>query len=124
MLKTDFRPQLVVRNKETGSIGVTCRDLPGPLSCDGPDEVSVVYDGTTVALGTDYRAFEIMGPENAVADLNKCGTGKGEEACIFLVVGPDGAECQRFGNLRWDLIFRTMNAKRQPEKLFPKCQLS
>ncbi len=121
MVKTDFRPQLVVRNKETGSIGVTCEDLPGPLSCNGPDEVSVVYDGTTVASGTDYRELEIVGPENAVTDLNKCGAGRGEEACIFLVVG---AGCQRFGDLRWDLIFRTMRAKRHPEKLFPKCQLS
>ena len=122
MLETDFRPQLVVRNKETGSIGVTCRDLPGPLSCNGPGEVSVVYDGTTVALGTDCMDLKIIGPENAVADLDKCGAGKGEETCIFLVVRHNGAECQRFGSLRWDLIFRTMRAKRHPEKLFPKCQ--
>lgn len=124
MLKTDFRPKLVVRNKEIGSIGVTCRDLPGPLSCNGPDEISVVYDGTTVASGTDFRELEIVGPENAIADLHKCGAGKGEEACIFLVVGSNGAECQRFGDLRWNIIFRTMRAKRHPEKLFPKCQFS
>ena len=122
MLKTDLRPKLVVRNKETSSMGVTCRDIPGPFSCNGPDEVSVVYDGTTVTSGTDYRVLEIVGPENAVADLNKCGAGRGEDACIFLVVGPNGAECQRFGDLRWDLVFRTMRAKRHPEKLFPKCQ--
>ena len=123
MRKTDFLPKLVVRNKETGVIGVTCQDMPGPFSCNGPDEVSVVYDGTTVASGTDYRVLEIVGQENAVAGLNKCGAGKGEEACIFLVVGPN-AECQRFGDSRWDLVFRTMRAKRHPEKLFPKCQFS
>jgi hypothetical protein len=122
VLKTDFRPQLVVRNKATDCIGVICRDLPGPLSCNGPDEVSVVYDGTTCASGTDYRELEIIGPENAVADLEKCGAGRGEETCIFLVVGSRGAECQRFGSLRWDLIFRTMNAKRNPDRLFPHCQ--
>jgi len=124
MLKTDFRPQLIVKNNKTGSIGVTCSDLPGPLSCNGPDEVSVVYEGTTCASGTDYRELVIVGPENAVADLHKCGAGRGEEACIFLVVGSNGAGCQRFGNLRWDLVFRTMSAKRHPDKLFPKCQLS
>ena len=124
MCKTDFQPQLIVKNKETGSIGVTCEDLSGPFSCNGPNEVSVVYDGTTYAMGTDYRKLEIIGPENAVADLIKCGAGKGEEACIFLVVGPKGAECQRFGSMRWDLVFRTMKAKRNPDKLFPNCQLS
>ena len=122
MLKTDFRPQLVVRNKATGSIGITCWDLPEPLSCIGPDQVSVVYNNTTVSVRTDYRKLQIIGPENAVADLDKCGAGKGEETCIFLVIGHNGAECQRFGSLRWDLIFRTMNVKRHPEKLFPKCQ--
>lgn len=124
MFQTDFQPKLVVRNKKTGFIGVTCRDLPGLLSCNGQDEVSVVYDGTTFASGTDYRLLEIVGSENAVADINKCGAGKGEEACIFLVVGSDGAKCERFGDMRWDIIFRTMRAKRHPEKLFPKCQLS
>ncbi|MBI2098561.1 MAG: hypothetical protein HYT49_02790 [Candidatus Wildermuthbacteria bacterium] len=124
MLKEDFLPQLVVRNKETGATGVVCPDLPGPLSVDGPDEVGVVYDGETTAHGTDFRVLEVVGPENAVADLDKCGAGKGEQACIFLTIGSKGVECQRFGNLRWSLIFRTMKAKRHPEKLFPECQLS
>ena len=124
MHKKDFLPKLVVKNKETGFIGVTCCDLPVPLSCNGPDEVNVVYDDTDVALGTDYRLLEIVGTEKAVANLKRCGAGKGEEVCIFLAVGSDGAECERFGDLRWDIIFRTMEAKRHPEKLFPKCQFS
>ena len=124
MIKTDFPPKLIVKNKETGFIGVTCQDILGPFSCNLPDEISVVYDGTAIALGTDYRLLEILSPENAVADINKCGGGKNEEACIFLVIGHDGAKCQRFGDLRWNLILRTMRAKRHPEKLLPKCQLS
>jgi hypothetical protein len=124
MMKTDFRPQLIVKNKKTGSMGVTCHDLPGILSCNGPDEVSVVYNGTSYAIGTDYQTLEIVGSENAVADFHKCGAGRGKDACIFLTAGSNGAECQRFGDLRWNLIFRTMNAKRHPEKPFPECQFS
>jgi hypothetical protein len=123
MLKTDFRPGLVVRNRRTNSIGVTCPNLPGVLNCNGPDEVSVVYDGTTVAVGTDYRLLEIIREENAVADLKKCGAGRGKDACIFLVVAPNGAKCERFGELRWNLIFKTREAKREPKEFFPKCQI-
>lgn len=119
----DFRPQLIVKNKKTGEIGVTCDDLPGFLSCNGPDEISVVYNGTTVASGTDYRVLEIIGPENAIADFGKCGVGNSEGACIFLTVEPDGIKCQRFGDLRWNLFLREMKSKRHPKELFPGCQL-
>jgi len=122
MGKQDFKPRLVVKNVRTNEIGVTCDDLPGMLSCNGPEEVSVVYDGSTCTCGTDWRDLTILGNEEAKADLKKCGAGRGAEACIFLTVGPGGAECKRFGSLRWDLIFRTMNAKRNPEKLYPACQ--
>lgn len=121
MSKEQFIPQTVVKNRN-GQIGVVCNDLPGPLSCNGPEEVSVVYEGSTCEVGTDWKELEVVGPENAVADLKKCGAGRGEEACIFLVVGGNGAGCQRFGSLRWNLAFRTMNAKRNPDKLYPACQ--
>lgn len=89
------------------------------------NEVSVVYDGDSVAIGTDWNKLEIVGPENAVADLQKCGAGKGEECCIFLVIdGPRGCRCQRFGEMRWSLLFKTINAKRNPKELFSRCQLS
>jgi len=122
--KTDFHPQLIVKNTKTGDQGVTCPNLPGMMDCNGPDEISVVYEGSTVAHGTDFRELEIIGPENAIADLTKCGAGEGENACIFCVVASTGAACERFGKLRWDLTFRTMNAKREPTKSFPDCQLS
>jgi len=124
MEKQDFKPRLVVKNVHTNKIGVVCCDLSGMLSCNGPEEVSVVYDGTTCASGIDWKDLIIIRNEKATADLKKCDAGRGAEACIFLTVGARGAECERFGSLRWDLIFRTMNAKRNPEKLFPDCQFS
>ena len=89
-----------------------------------PGEVSVVFDGETASCGTDWQKLEIIGQENAVADKDKCGAGKGEDCCIFLTAGGNGFECARFGDLHWDLQFRIMNAKRHPDKLFPNCQLS
>ena len=122
MSKEDFLPQTVVRRKTDGSIGVVCPDLPGMLNCHGPDEVGVVYDGCDSSDGTDWKELEVIGPENAVADLKKCGAGREKECCIFLTMGGEGLSCQRFGSLRWDLIFRKMKAERNPEKLYPHCQ--
>lgn len=123
MSKRDFTPQTLVKNTGSGKIGVVCPDMSGMMNCNGPEEVGVVYEGSTTSSGTDWRDLEIIGPENAVADLDKCGGGQGEKACIFMVVGGDGIRCERFGNLRWSLIFSKMNAKRNPAELFPKCQL-
>lgn len=114
--------QTVVRNKKSGSVGVVCPDFCGVLSCCTDDEVPVVYEGTSVPCGTSFDQLEIVGPENAVADLKKCGAGEGENCCIFLTVA-DRPQCQRFGDLRWSLVFRNMSAKRNPAKLFPDCQL-
>ena len=124
MDKSSFVPKTVVKIKDGGQIGAVCPDLPGPLSCNGPEEVSVVYEGDNVAIGTDWHRLEIIGPEKAKADLLKCGAGRGEDACIFLTVGSNGAECQRFESMRWNLIFQTMKAKRNPVSLYPKCQFS
>lgn len=96
------------------------------MNCCGPNEVPVVYEGSTAFFGTDVGDLEVIGPENAEADIEKCGADKGEECCIFMAMGSDGLSCERFGNLRYDLIFRKdqMRAKREPTELFPDCQLS
>lgn len=116
--------QIVVRNKQTGKTGVTVDDAPGMLSCCSNEETPVVYEGYTAFMGTPTDILEVMGSENAKADLKKCGAGT-ENCCIFLTVGRSGPECERFGQLRFDIIMRkeSMNAKREPTKLYPKCQL-
>ncbi len=113
----------VVRNHESGVKGVVIDD---PFEVCGPNEVPVVYEGTTLYGGTDVEKLELIGPENAQADFVKCGAGRGEEACIFLTIGPEGPECQRFGSLRNALIARkeSMTAQREPSQLYPACQLT
>lgn len=122
LLLDRIKPGLLVKAAD-GRAGVTVDDLPGMLSCCSDDETPVVYDGSTGFQGTLTSTLEVIGEENAVADPVKCGAGRGAECCIFLVVGPKGFECERFGSLRNVLIFKDgMNAKRHPEKLFPFCQ--
>jgi hypothetical protein len=114
--------QTVVRNMKDGRLGVVVYDNYG---CCSEDEVPVVYDGTTYFSGTDRNLLEVVGPENAVAEPKKCGAGRGAECCKFLVMGPGGFECQRFGEMRDALIFKSdMTAQRQPAELYPMCQLS
>ena len=117
--------QMRVKNTKTNMVGTTCPDMSGMLACNGPGEVSVVYDGDGYANGTQETVLEVIGPENAVPLAEKCGAGKGEECCIFLVMGAKGFECERFGSLRWDLMFRSrsMSAKREPKEPFPHCFL-
>ena len=117
--KSEFQIGVVVKNKD-GHLGVVITDSFG---CCGDDEIPVVYDGINYYSGTDYRELEVVGPENAKADPEKCGAGTGEQCCIFLVVGSEGFECQRFGSMRNTLIFREMKAKRHPTQLYPYCQL-
>ncbi|MFH1713774.1 MAG: hypothetical protein ABH876_01175 [Patescibacteria group bacterium] len=116
--------QTLVRNKKTGQKGVTVDDTPGMLSCCSDEETPVVYEGTTTFSGTLTRNLEVIGPENAIANLEKCGAGT-ENCCLFLTVGSKGPECERFSQLRFDLIMRkeTMKARREPTELYPKCQL-
>ena len=120
-----IRPQMVVKDKMTGRFGVTVKDLPGMLSCCTSEETPVVFEGHNASTGILTEDLEIIGPERALADPEKCGAGKGKSCCIFLTVGR-GFICERFGELRWDLIFRKekMNSKREPTELFPKCQLA
>lgn len=114
---------MLVRHKESGRVGVVC-PTSRFLQEDGP--LSVVFEGdghsTTLLCMGGEKAFEVLGPENAVADLKKCGAGQGEECCIFLVGGSNGPECQRFGSLREILQFRKMVSKRESTEPFPMCQ--
>jgi hypothetical protein len=111
----------VVEHKGDGTRGVVVSNFLG--SCTD-EEIPVVWEGTNYFSGTDPNELTVIGPENAVADKDKCGSGEGEKACIFLVYSSSkGFECQRFGLLRNDLIFRNMRAKRHPVEMFPNCQL-
>jgi hypothetical protein len=118
--------QMVVLNKKTGKKGVTVDDAPGMLYCCSDEETPVAYEGDTAFMGTLTKDLKVIGPENAVADLKKCGAGKGKQCCIFLSVGRNGAECERHGSLRFDIIMRKekMSAQREPTEPYPKCQLT
>jgi len=116
--------QMVVRNKKTGKKGVTVDDAPGILCCCSDDETPVVYEGDTAFKGTPTEDLEVIGPENAIADFKKCGAGRGKQCCIFLTGDRPG--CERFGQLRFDIIMRKekMSAQREPIEPYPKCQLT
>lgn len=121
---SELQQGTVVRNVKDGSIGVVINDFPGAMSVCERGEILVVYEGTKIGWSTLVTDLEVKGPENAQADLKKCGGGQGDDCCIFLVVGGEGAECQRFGELRNTLIFRDgMTAQRHRIELFPRCQL-
>lgn len=121
--KKDFVPQTVVANSE-GERGVVVPDMSGMMNCNGPEEVGVVYERSNVSVGTNWRNLKIIGFEDAIADLKKCGAWRGSECCKFLVVGSRGVECQRFGPMRWSLIFRKMTAEREPTRPYPNCQFN
>lgn len=104
-----------------GRRGVVVDDL---YSCCSEDETPVVFTGTASFKGTPTAELTIIGPEEAIPEPVKCGAGKGDDCCIFLVCGTGGFECQRFGDLRYQLIFTNMTAKRHPLKMFPECYLT
>ena len=115
--------QTVVRYLESGKKGVVVSD---PFGSCSPDEVPVVFQGHTASMGIPLDELEVIGPENAIADPERCGAGKGDQCCIFLVWGGNDWECCRFGPLRYSIIFRKekMGAKRHPIDLYPNCQLT
>jgi hypothetical protein len=86
------------------------------------DETPVVFEGLVSPLVVETKCLTRLAPENAVADLFKCGGGEGERCCIFLTVGPMGPQCARRGSLRATLLAKRMRAKRRPVKIFPACQ--
>lgn len=116
-----IEPQTVV--EVDGKRGVTCPDI---MSCCAEWETPVVFDGESSFQGIQTDRLTIIGPENAViTDPEKCGAGLGRDCCIFLTCGPKGFECDRFGDLRFQLIMKSgsFTAKRKPTAMFPLCQI-
>ena len=112
---------LHVKNKVTGKTGYTVDDFGGMMSVTEEGETLVVYEGTTYGDGTTDSDLEVLGNYEATPDHEKCGAGRGKEACIFLVLGSGGFACARFGELRNAIIFRTMVAERNPAENYPEC---
>ena len=108
----------IVEHTESGRRGVVVNDAFGVCS---PEEIGVVYYGTTYSDGTQQELLRQVGTYEAVPDLKACGAGKGDDCCIFLTVGPEGPCCERFSSLRNSLIFKTMRAKREPPEPYPDC---
>lgn len=121
---TTIPVQTVVRGTD-GRLGVVAPDLPGWLGDNEPGEVTVYWYGEAgTHSNIDPSTLEIVGPENAVASINRCGAGLGEMTCRFLTMLGDTPTCMRFGDLRWTLIFAShMRAKREPREAYPDCQL-
>ena len=117
-----IKPRTVVKNKKTKINGVVIEDSYGRC---GLGTVFVVNEGTNWPVETNVENLEIIGLENAKASFEKCGGEKGKEACIFLIPGKKGFECQRFGPMRDNLLAlrKSMKAKREPLELYPNCQL-
>ncbi|MDE1970284.1 MAG: hypothetical protein KGI50_01775 [Patescibacteria group bacterium] len=62
--------------------------------------------------------------EFLVPNPQRCGIGKKEKCCIFLVLASQGFQCARDTPLGRVLFFRNdMSAKRAPVKPYPECQL-
>ncbi len=116
-----MEPQTVVKKIKTGEVGVVVSDHFGVCTSN---ETLVVFDGDTFAIGTSTDKLEVVGPEKAVADFKRCGGGKGKECCMFLAADAGGFCCERFGSLRYSIIFKDgMTAQRHPARLYPECQL-
>lgn len=113
-------PQMIVEAE--GQRGVTCPDF---MNCCTPDETPVVWEGKPTFEGVPTASLRVVGPESAKPEIEGCGVGRGAECCIFLTAGPDGFCCERFGPLRFTLIFRKsgMAAQREPVAPYPGCFL-
>lgn len=112
-----------VKNKKDGRVGVIINDA---FKCCGENELLIVYDDDPLALGADINDLEYLGPENAVADPEKCGANQNGKCCLFLAQDPFGYACTRFTPRRDGVILNAngKNLKRIPTKMYPFCQLS
>lgn len=113
----------VVEDKQTGRKGVTWDDK---YDVCADWETPVFWDGEQSFLGTNTETLKDLGLEQAIPDMKKCGAGLGVSCCIFLVVGSDGPECQRFKSMRFALEYKrdTMTAKRRPVAMYPDCMMT
>ena len=102
-----------------GKRGVTVNDF---MDTCAPEETPVIFYGEPAFEGVNTSDLKIIGPENAQASFEKCGAGQGENCCKFLIMGTKGPECERFGELRYQLILSQMTAQRTPVKMYPDCQ--
>lgn len=125
-MKPRIAPQTIV--ERDGHFGVTCPDLHPPMDVCSPEQTPVVWEHGEVDLGmrgelTD--TLRVVGPERAIPVLECCGAGRGADCCIFLTAGPTGLSCERFGGLRWRLLFQksSMSAQREPLAFYPHCFL-
>ena len=110
-----------VLNNETKEVGYVIRDTFG---CCIPSETLVVYEGTNTGLGTDSILLTPVIPNPPhKPDPKKCGAGRGEECCIFLTVSGNEFNCERFSDLRDNLIFRKMVSERNPKEPYPVCMI-
>ncbi len=109
-----------VKNTGTGELGHVIDD---DFGCCDDTEILVVYDGTSHGMGTDKKLLEPFRGLTPNPDMEKCGAGQGADCCIFLTVGAKGPCCERFTSMRNTLLFRTMNAKRDPKESWPECMI-
>lgn len=115
--------QTIVREKlGKRRVGIVC---PAAPTLDDEDGITVVFPPSTVAVTVNDDLLEMVGPENAVADAEKCGAGRGKLACMYLTSAKDGLRCDRFSVERWPVFFamRAHNL-REPAEAYPTCQLS
>lgn len=114
--------QTIVREKlGKRRVGIVC---PAAPTLDDEDGVTVVFPPLTVAVTVNENLLEIVGPESAVADAEKCGAGHGKLACMYLIAAKDGLRCDRFSVDRWLLYFALRSrGLRNPTEAYPACQL-
>ena len=119
---SNFEVGIVVKDTRDGDQGVVVLDGFGACA---PGEVPVVFEGNTFFTGVHHSVLEVIGPENAVPDKERCGAGRGEECCRWLMMGEGGFICGRHHRMRDAIIFRahTMGAKRNPTEAYPNCML-
>lgn len=115
-----IKPQMIVEDSR-GRRGVTAPDF---MACCAEWETPVVWYGESGVDGTDTDTLKVIGPENAKADLAKCGAGKGADCCIYMTASGSGFSCERFSYVRYSLIFAKsrMTAQRDPVVAYPECQ--
>jgi|GEM_PF-1613662 len=113
----------IVKEISTGKIGVIMPQSQF-FPEDGPHRVCFVEGRGTNSYESDDE-FEVIGKEAPIANMQKCGAGKGEKCCIFMTMSGKDLICNRFTSMDETLRFHKaeMSAKREPHELFPDCQL-